>query len=398
MGKRYLKIAQITPYYYPSIGGVQGVAKYISEELIKRGHQVDVITANRDHKQRPHLTVPKFEIINGVNVYRYKSYLNIGHMSLMPGLILHLLKHKYDVLHYHNYRHPLCDIAAIIGRFKNTVNVLHGHGPFFEAGEISKLKHFIYNLYDTIAKRLTLKWSDKILTLNQYEQDNFIRLLHGKKKILILPNAADTLSFIKTDFSDFIREHDFTNKRIILCLGIINESKRQDLLIEALPLIIKEIPDAFLVLVGPDGGYLQKISSTAKKLNVENYYKFLGPLMGEEKHKAFDSAEVFALVSDKDAYPLAIAEAMAHNLPVVATDARGPKDMVHDGIDGYLLKKRDVRGIANAIIKLLKDENLRNKIGTNARINAEKNHNAQQVVDQLVDIYYDVLNKKKLIK
>lgn len=392
---RKLKIAQIVPYYYPSIGGVQGVAKYLAEELVNRGHSVDVITAYRDHKGRPKLDVPKFEVVNGVNVYRYKSIFNIGHMSLMPGLVLHLIKHKYDVLHYHNYRHSLCDISAFIGKLKNSVNILHGHGPFFEKGEISRSKHFLYNLYDTFSKFTTLKWTDKIISLNSFEYDKFLRLTGKGEKIIIIPNAAERESFLKTDPTSFIEKYNLQNKKIILCLGIINESKRQDLLIEVLSLVVREIPDAFLLLVGPDGGYLSKVKENAAKFNVENHYKAIGALFRNEKHQSYDASKIFCLTSDKDAYPLVIAEAMAHNLPVVATDARGPKDMVHNGIDGYLLKKRDVEGIANALIKLLTDELIRSTFAANARSNAEKNHNAVSVVEKLVNIYYRLIKDKK---
>ena len=68
-----LKIAQVTPYYHPSIGGVATQAKYIAEELSNRGHHVDVITAYKDHASRPKLQVPRKEIVNGVNVFRYNS-------------------------------------------------------------------------------------------------------------------------------------------------------------------------------------------------------------------------------------------------------------------------------------------------------------------------------------
>jgi len=173
----------------------------------------------------------------------------------------------------------------------------------------------------------------------------------------------------------------------------LNESKRQDLLIEALPEIIKEVPEAYVVLVGPDGGLLKRIEEKAQQLNVKDYYTFIGPLIGLEKHKAFDSASLFALVSDKDAYPLVIAEAMAHHLPVIATDARGPKDMIHNGIDGLIVKKRSVSEISNAIISLLKNDTLRKKMSINARLNAENNHSQTGVVDQMEKIYYDLLNK-----
>lgn len=389
-----LKIAQIAPYYYPSIGGVSSVTQYIAEELVRRGHKVDAITAYKDHRGRPPLNVPFNEMVNGVNVFRYNSILNISHMSVMPGLFPHFIKNKYDVVHYHSYRHPLCDISATFGKINSSVNVLHGHGPFFEKGEIGKAKEIVYRSYDFIAKKLTLKWSDKIIALNKFEQENFNRLISDKNKVTILANAADNESFLKTDPSKFVLKYNLEGKKIILCLGILNESKRQDLLIEALPKIVNEVPDAYLLLVGPDGSLLQKVKETANRLNMNDYYKFLGPLMGIDKHNAYDSASIFALSSDKDAYPLVIAEAMAHNLPVVATDSRGPKDMVHNCIDGFVLKKGDVNGIADSIIKLLKNENLRIEMEKKARMNAEKNHSAKGVVDQLEKMYYEILTQK----
>jgi glycosyltransferase involved in cell wall biosynthesis len=393
--EKKLRVAQITPFYYPSIGGVQGVVKYISEELVKRNHYVDIITAYRDHGGRPTFNIPKVEFHNGVKIFRYKSILDIGHMSLMPSLVRHLIKYKYDILHYHVHRHPHCNIAAFFGKMKSSVNILHGHGPFFEKGEVPKFKQFLYDFYDKIASVTTLKWTDKIFAFNKYEIDNFIRLTNNPDKVCLILNAANSDSFLEYDTSDFLKKYQLQGKKLIVCVGILNEAKRQDLLIEALPLIVKEIPTAFLLLVGPDGGYLKRVKALAEKLNVTKFYKYLGTVSDEEKNQALEAALVFTLVSDKDAYPLAIAEAMAHHTPVVATDARGPVSMVHDGLDGLIVKKRDVSGIAMAVVKLLKNDDLREEMSKKSRSNADKNYKATGIVDQVEKIYYDVMLEKK---
>lgn len=393
MNETKLKIAHITPYYYPSIGGVQGVAKYIAEGLAELGHDVDVITAFRDHKGRRPLDVPRFQILNKVKIYRYRSLLNVGHMSYMPGLLWHLLKHKYDVIHYHSYRHPLCDISALIGKIRNTVTVLHSHGPFFEKDEIPSFKKFIYDLYDKFASYTILKWTDKIIVFNDWEISNFKKLRVNNSKFELIFNAAEEDSFKRYDPKPFIEKHNLQGKKIILCMGIINAAKRQDLLIEALPLILKEVPNAFLVLAGPDGGLLETVNKKAEMLNVENNFKHIGPVYGKEKHIAYEAASIFTLTSDKDAYPLVIAEAMAHHLPVVATQARGPKVMVHNNSNGFLVKPGNVQEIAQATIKLLKDEELRKTMGENARKNAEENHSASKSVKKLENLYLQLLKK-----
>lgn len=389
-----LRIAQVTPYYYPSVGGVTGVCQYLSEELVKLGHSVDVITARRDHKGRPKLTAPKYEIINGVNVFRYHSIINLGHMSFFPALITHLAKNKYDVIHYHSYRHPLCDISAFIGKIKSTATVLHGHGPFFEGNEISKHKQLIYSIYDKFASYTLFKLTDKTIALNSYEKQRYMQIGVKPERIIVIPNAASSECFLDVNKDEFINKYNLAGKKVLLFMGILNGFKRPDLLIEALPLVIKEYDDVHLLLAGPDGGMLDIVKNRAKELSVEKYYTWLGPLYGLQKQMAFTSSDIFVLPSDWDAYPLVLMEAMAHGLPCVTTDCRGPIDIVEDGKTGFVVKKRDVEQIASSIIKLLKNDELYKNFSENAKNTAEKKYKAESIAKEIENIYYQILNNK----
>ena len=84
---RQLRIAHLTPYYAPVIGGVEVVCQYLSEELANRGHEVHVFTGNRHHKGSLHRSMPRHEVIRGVHVHRFRSYVNVGHYGLWPGVI-----------------------------------------------------------------------------------------------------------------------------------------------------------------------------------------------------------------------------------------------------------------------------------------------------------------------
>lgn len=388
-----LKIAQITPYYYPSIGGVQGVVQYLSEELVKMGHIVDVLTPKRDHKGRPKMDRPSKEVINGVTILRFNSIVNLGHMSFAPGLYSHLIWKKYDVVHYHNYRHPHCEIASFIGKRKNSVTVLHGHGPFFESGEISNLKQEIYNFYDRIALKTVFKKSDIIIALNNYEAQRYIKIGVPENKIKVIPNAAESGCFLPVESEQFFSKYNLTGKKIILFIGILNSFKRPDLLVEALPKIIEKIPDAHLVLVGPDGGQLEKVKESASKFCVEKYYSWIGPLYGLEKQQALNAAKVFVLPSDWDAYPLVLMEALARGLPCIATDTRGPIDIIEHEKTGFIVKKRDVNDLADKIIKILSDDNLYNNFSKNARETALKRYKADAITKEIEKIYLEKINQ-----
>jgi glycosyltransferase involved in cell wall biosynthesis len=390
-----LKIAQITPYYYPSIGGVQGVVQYLSEELVKLGHKVDVLTSDRDHNHRPKLDRPHKEIINGVQIFRYKSFFNLGHMSFMPGLFNHLRRNKYNVLHYHNYRHPHCEIAAYIGKRKKSVSILHGHGPFFETGEISKLKNKVYTIYDKHALNSVFKNSDKIIALNNYEAKRYYTIGVPAEKVIVIPNAAEKDCFLPVDYDSFLNKYKLHGKKIILFVGILNIFKRPDLLIEALPEIIKNIPDAHLVLVGPDGGMLRKVNETAQRLKMGDYFSWIGPLYGIEKQQAYASAKLLVLPSDWDAYPLVLLEALARRLPIISTDTRGPIDIIDDNVTGFIIKKGDVDSLSKKIIRILNDWKLHKKMSDNAYQKALHFYSADSITKEIENLYFKLYELKK---
>jgi glycosyltransferase involved in cell wall biosynthesis len=392
---RKLKIAQVTPYYFPSVGGVSTQAKYIADELSNRGHDVDVITAYKDHASRPKLQVPKKEDVNGVHVYRYISILNIGHMSIMPGLVTHFIKHRYDVIHYHSYRHPLCDISAFFGRLKSSVNVMQGQGPFFEPGEISGLKKMLYESYDIFAKHTMLRFSDLIFALNEYEKERYYRILKDDKKLKIIPSAAEGKSYIKNDPSSIITKYGLENKKVILFVGNLDDNKRPDLLVKALPGIKKSFPEILLLFAGRDEGMQAICKNLAKELNVSENIKFLGFISDEDKHLLYDATDVFALVSDKESFGTVLVEAMAHQLPVVVTDARGPKSVVKNGVNGLVINRDDSKALTEAIINILSDEALKKSLAQNARKSAEDNFRIESIVDKIESYYFDIINMRQ---
>jgi poly(glycerol-phosphate) alpha-glucosyltransferase len=208
-----------------------------------------------------------------------------------------------------------------------------------------------------------------------------------------VPNAADNENFIHLDPRPFIDKYKLHDKKIILFVGIINQAKRPDLLIRALEKVVKIIPDAHLLIVGPDGGMLSKVKELGKALNLENHFTCTGPLYGMEKQQAYKSAKLFVLPSDLDAYPLVLMEALSHGLPVVTTDSRGPSDIIENGKTGFVVPKRNVEQIADRIIKLLSDEKLYNKMSQNARDTAIKKYKADSITQQIENIYFELLKK-----
>lgn len=383
-----MRIAQITPYYYPSIGGVEKVVQYTSEELVRRGHEVTVLTAYRDHKERPPINAPKQEIMEGVNIKRYTSLWQLGHMSFCPGYYSELYKGNYDVIHYHNYRHPHCEMGAFMGKIKSAKTILHGHGPFFNQKSTGKLKSYIYNIYDQYAKFSLFLNTDHIIALNEFEKSQYQKLGIRENRITIVPNAAEKACFETYDTNDFKDKYNLQNKSIMMFLGILNAYKRPDLMIDALPQIVKKDPAVVLLLVGPDGGMWKVMESKIKKLNMENHVKWIGPLQGIEKHQAIASSKFMLLPSDEDPLPVVVLESLAHGKPLIGTRETGIANMIRHNETGFLIQKGDFNYLAQHAISLLTDNQLLRNLSNNAKKEAFKKYKVESAVDLIEAIYH----------
>ena len=392
--KHNLKVAQLVPYYSPAIGGVEVVCQYISEELVKRGHEVHVFTANRTHKGSPSPKMPRDEVINGVNVHRFRSYVNIGHYGLFPGFISPLRKESFDIIHAHGYRQPQSEIGCRLGAQLNVPTILHVHGGFYTR---SRLKRVLYALFDRLVRKQKASIFNHFIVLSEVDQQHMLELNVDRGSISIIRNAAENQAFEMVDPRQFRKKHGLEGKRIILYLSILHHYKRPELLIRALPEVIDKVPDVFLLFVGPDAGELGKIRELGKKLSVTMHYNWIGPLQSKEKHEALECAEFLALPSDEDPYPLVLLEAMAHKRPVLTTSAVGQASVIRANEAGIIITPGDLDGIVDGAIRLLADPIYRNRIGGNARRLAERMFSVSAVVDEIEMLYTRIILRKRTL-
>ncbi|HRN71283.1 MAG TPA: glycosyltransferase family 4 protein [Candidatus Woesebacteria bacterium] len=126
--------------------------------------------------------------------------------------------------------------------------------------------------------------------------------------------------------------------------------------------------------------------------------KYLGKRYGKLKEMTFEQADVFALPSRYDCFPLVILEAMQHRLPVITANEGGMPDMVEDGYNGYVLQQYDdVKTLTDRLEHLFHNSQLRMQLGNNGRIKYENNFTLEIFEERLLSILQKVLNKKEKI-
>jgi glycosyltransferase involved in cell wall biosynthesis len=388
---RSLKVAHLVPYYAPVIGGVEVVCQYICEALVARGHQVHVFTANRSHKGSPRLESASDETINGVQVHRYRSYVNIGHYGLFPGFIPALRNGGFDVIHAHGYRQPQSEIGSRIGIRLNVPTVLHVHGGFYTR---NRGKRLLYSLVDSAARCQKANVFDHFIALSEGDRAHLLRLNVSQNDVSIIRNAAESQAFEAVDPTRFRERHGLLDKRVILYLSILHRFKRPERLIHVLHHLLETEPDVFLLYAGPDGGELERVQKLGDRLGVAEHYRWLGPLRGDEKHEAFACCEFLALPSDEDPYPLALLEAMAHRKPVLTTNVVGQAPLIEAHGAGIIVSPGDQDALVDEAARLLTDERYRQRIGANARRLAESMFSVGAVVDEIENLYATLIERK----
>jgi glycosyltransferase involved in cell wall biosynthesis len=200
-----------------------------------------------------------------------------------------------------------------------------------------------------------------------------------------LPNDGVEPSILQSRVQS---ETDRTNKKVIIVsVSHICPRKGQKYAIEAMTDIVKDEPFAHLLLVGSlerDPAYVKEIRKKVQQNHLESNVSILG--FREDVWQLLQSADIYLHTAIQDPHPRSVLESMAAGLPAVAFAVDGVSETVVDGETGHLVPAGDVSGLAKAVLKLVRDEELRTKFGGNARNRAEHNFSAGATAQRVGDI------------
>ncbi|MCL6572364.1 MAG: glycosyltransferase, partial [Bacillus sp. (in: Bacteria)] len=163
-----------------------------------------------------------------------------------------------------------------------------------------------------------------------------------------------------------------------------NKNKNQKLLIESLSLIKNEVPNAKLLLAG-EGVMLDHCRNLAVKLGVEDMVEFLG--LRNDIEKLLKLSDTAVASSQREGLPVNIMEAMSCGLPVIATDNRGHRELIHNNKNGWIIKNNNVKEFSNKMKFLAHDYQVRALLGENGRKLILKDYCTNKVLEELSIMY-----------
>lgn len=181
-----------------------------------------------------------------------------------------------------------------------------------------------------------------------------------------------------------------SSNKVIGFLARLDPIKAPELLIESFALVLKEVPDAKLLVMGK-GPLRDPLIKLSIRLNIQNNVLFAG--LVKNPHLLLQKVRALAVTSLYEAASLSILEAMLCGLPVVATNVGGNPELIQDGKTGYLFPSGSVNELAKTLIKVLIDENRASRLGDAAYIEATYKFSFRKMVDSYKKVYHDLLLK-----
>ena len=357
-----MRVALVCPYAWESAGGVQVHVKNLAARLLERGHEVIALT--------PTTAAPPERWVRSVGRPVRVSYQ--GTVAPIAPLSYRrvrstLASFRPDVVHVHEPLTPSASMFAALAAKAPVVATVHAYLDRSIAMELAA----------PILRRI---WGRVTIGVAVSEAAaSFLRRILPDAALEIVPNGVDVGAFAGAEPRDGL-----PSGRRILWVNRLDSQKGFPIALAAFSKVLGDVSDAVLVVVGEgkDREALGLLTESARaRIDMR------GAAPNEEVPSYLAACEVFVSPAVRqESFGIALVEAMAAGLPVVATDIPGYREVVSDGVEGLLVPPRDPEALAAAVVRILKEPELAKRLGEAGRERA-RTFDWPLVVDRVEELY-----------
>jgi glycosyltransferase involved in cell wall biosynthesis len=321
---------------------------------------------------------------SGVNVEEFYPRGGIdsaGGLYQLFRLSWHLRKSGYDIVHTHDLWSNLLGIPA--ARLAGVPVIVSsrrdlGHSDWYEGRRRAWLRRILNLSQIVLANAISIR---DVLT----SEDGF-----SMERVCVIHNGIDPRKFQCASNREVLFPQAGVCKLIVLVGNMHSEVKGHSWLIACAPEVIAEFPSTRFVLVG-DGEQRVKYENDARQSGVSENFIFLG--RRSDVPQVLACCDLAVLPSLAEGLPNAVLEYMATGLPCVVTSVGGNAELLHDGVTGILVPARDSNALSDALLKLLRDPSLAQRLGKNGRDFVERNFSFEHMVRRVEELYADLLQE-----
>jgi phosphatidylinositol alpha-1,6-mannosyltransferase len=210
----------------------------------------------------------------------------------------------------------------------------------------------------------------------------------------VVINGTDPIFFHPLDNQTIKKKLGYEGKKIILTTARLIERKGIDTVIKALPLVIKEIPNVRYVIIG-EGRFKGKLKQISQEIGMDKYINFVGKVPYSALNDYYNLSDIYVMPSkgtlpDIEGFGIVFLEANACGKAVIGARTGGVPSAILDGETGLLIKERDPLELSKVIIRLLKNDELRNRLGRQGRKRVLESANWDVVARRIFELIQKV--------
>ena len=364
---------------YPTFGGSGVVATELGLALAKRGDDVHFISYALPSRlnilhERVHfheVTVTSYPLFDPYPPYTLALATKMAEVAAYE---------KLDILHVH-YAIPhaiSAYLAKQILRSKlKVITTLHGTDITLVGRDESYLP----------ITKFGIEVSDGVTAVSEWLKDETATHFRTDKAIEVVPNFVDPMRF-KRNHSSFCNIFGIEGDKLLCHVSNFRPVKRIMDVIEVFERVSPHVPSR-LLMIG-DGPDRSRAEAYCRAHHLRDRVYFLGNVPNLEE--VLGACDLFLLPSETESFGMAALEAMTSEVPVIATRAGGLPEVIADGETGYLLPVGDVAGMSERAIEILRDNDLRIRIGRRAREVAIERFDEEKIVPRYRGLYERVIS------
>lgn len=358
---------------FPTFGGSGIIATELAHLLAKR-HELHLVSYDKPVRlgEEIDFSFHKVELLSYPLFERVPCCYSLALVSKLTEIIR---SYDLEIVHAH-YAVPNAVSAYLAKKICNdsarVVTTLHGTDSYLVG---------LHPSYKEVTQ-FSMQQSDALTAVSEYLKERTMTEFDVSREIRVITNFVDPQRFrrLKKDREQKVVCHS-SNFRPI---------KRIPDIVKAFKIISEEI-DCKLSLIGT-GPERFEAEKMVKNLGISKSVEFLGNVKNVQE--MLGKSDLFLLPSEDESFGLAALEAMSCEVPVVASNVGGLKELISHGVDGYLIKVGDVEALAHYALKILQDPRLQKEFGRNARKKVLKKYTPDKIVPNYEDLYKEILEER----
>ena len=336
-----LRVLMVCPRYLPEFGGTEMHVHEVARRLLAFGRfEITVLATDRSRR------LPRQEVVAGIPVLRVPSWPRKRDYYLAPGIASVIRQRRWDLVHCQGIHTPVPLLAMISARRVGIPYLV----TFHTGGHSSRLRNAMRTIQWRLAGPL-LRNAVSLIAVSPFEAAALTRHAHlGGKRVIVIRNGGSLPSPHPGTIAVPGR---------IVSSGRLERYKGHHRVIEAMPYVMREIPEAHLQILG-SGPYESKLYELARHLGVSDRVSIKRVAPADRRGMATMLAEssVVAALSDYEAHPVAVMEALYVTRPVVGYDSAGISELVAAGWVRGVPRGAPVAAVAQELVKAMSSPSL----------------------------------------